>query len=211
MIEDYFDIWKGKGQTQGTGLQPDSSPFKPSKELVGVFGGELNQRYVRMLPSNSILYSRAWPGLGIAEGGRAKEHHHSQLCGAACHRHLSWYCCPDCRPRQPLTKETDRWRKKNPTLMLLPNHWDFLYRFNVIKVHASPSSSGKYLLSIASLIWLFAPFGSRSIAQLKFIKAKWVWPNFLYTWRVHAIRVASIRKTQTLGPKGGGTKIKIRI
>lgn len=149
MIEDYFDIWKGKGQTQGTGLQPDSSPFKPSKELVGVVGGELNQRYVRMLPSNSILYSRAWPGLGIAEGGRAREHHHSQLCGAACHQHLSWYCCPDCRPPQPLTKERDRWRKKKPTWMLLPHHWT-----SCIVLTWSKSTPHLHLLASISYQWL---------------------------------------------------------
>lgn len=194
MTEDYFDIWKEKGRSQGTGLQPDSSPFKPSKELVGVAGGELNQRYVKMLPSNSILHSRAWPGLGIAEGSRAKEHHHSQLCGAVCHQHLSWCCCPDCHPPQPLTRERQM-EKEKTTLVVLPKTLSFLYYFYVIKVPVSPSSSGKYLLSIASLIWLFAPFGSRSIAQLKFIKAKWVWPNFLYTCRVHAVRVVSIRQT----------------
>lgn len=60
-----------------------------------------------MLPSNSILQSRAWPGLGVAEEGGAKEHHHFQLCGAVCHLHLSWCCCPDCRPPQPLTTETN--------------------------------------------------------------------------------------------------------
>lgn len=43
------------------------------------------------------------------------------------------------------------------------------------------SSSGRYRLLIASLIWLFAPLGSRSIAQEKFIWAKWFCPNFLYT------------------------------
>lgn len=47
------------------------------------------------------------------------------------------------------------------------------------KGRRSPSSSGRYLLSMASLIWLLAPLGSRSMAQLKFIRAKWVWPSFL--------------------------------
>jgi hypothetical protein len=35
---------------------------------------------------------------------------------------------------------------------------------------------------MASLIWLFAPFGSRSVAQLKCIKAKCVLPSFLCTF-----------------------------
>lgn len=36
---------------------------------MGVAGVELNGRYVKMLPSNSILHSRTWPGLGVAEAG----------------------------------------------------------------------------------------------------------------------------------------------
>lgn len=36
--------------------------------------------------------------------------------------------------------------------------------------------------SMASLIWLLAPFGSRSVAQLKCIKAKCVLPSFLCTF-----------------------------
>jgi hypothetical protein len=36
--------------------------------------------------------------------------------------------------------------------------------------------------SIASLIWLLAPFGSRSVAQLKCIRAKCVLPSFLCTF-----------------------------
>lgn len=55
-------------------------------------------------------------------------------------------------------------------------------------VTTSPSSSGRYLLSMASLIWLLAPLGSRSIAQLKFISARWVWPSFLYTLELRGQR-----------------------
>lgn len=36
-------------------------------------------------------------------------------------------------------------------------------------------------LNIASLIWLLTPFGSKSVAQLKYINARWVLPNFLCT------------------------------
>lgn len=123
--------------------------------------------------------------------GRAKGHHHSRLCGAVCHQHLSWYCCPDCHPPQPLAgRNREEWRK---TSMLLSKTWNFQSCFTVW-IPVSPSSSGKYLLSMASLIWLFAPLGSRSIAQLKFIKAKWVWPNFLYTWRVDAVRHRLVRQ-----------------
>ena len=54
---------------------------------------------------------------------------------------------------------------------------------NVVSAASSPmvvsSSSGRYRLLIASLIWLLAPFGSRSIAQEKFICARWFCPSFL--------------------------------
>ena len=43
------------------------------------------------------------------------------------------------------------------------------------------SSSVTYRLSIASFIWLLRPLGSRSMAQEKFIKARWVLPSFLWT------------------------------
>lgn len=68
---------------------------------------------------------------------------------------------------------------------LICTHTIELYIFKIIKKClldwvTKESSSPCPGPRIASLIWLFTPFGSKSVAQLKYINARWVFPNFLW-------------------------------
>ena len=59
----------------------------------------------------------------------------------------------------------------------------YIQRFDELS-SASSSSSITHRLSSASLMWLFVPFGSRSVAHEKLISARCVLPSFLCTFTI---------------------------
>lgn len=100
------------------------------------------------------------------------------------------FCCEYMFVLWSGAEHSDSTEESNPGPQMVKRHQlkmsvdYFLSAYDITKQwqQCVPSSSGRYLLSMASLIWLLAPLGSRSIAQLKFIRARWVCPSFLYTW-----------------------------
>ena len=95
------------------------------------------------------------------------------------------------------TKQPQRLRKYSPNSMIEMFHlghlqtlalqqcgwYCYIQRFDELS-SASSSSSITHRLSSASLMWLFVPFGSRSVAHEKLISARCVLPSFLCTFTI---------------------------
>ncbi len=143
--DELIDIWGRAGRRGAEArVQVSSSLFQLIKEQERWGRSQSEDLSVRMLPSNNVPpanESKVWD-LVRARGwvkwrGGVKGHHHSQLCGAACHQRLSWCCCPDCLPPQPLR---DRNKFSDSDVM----HYVVMYWF---------SFSEEYWSVVMALCW----------------------------------------------------------